>query len=62
MVGNTVWRIKRRPVWNVLAATAARLSLLKARCLAQIALALNQLWAPAGARYRGLSPLKPSLG
>jgi hypothetical protein len=26
MVGNTVWRIKRRPVWNTLAAETAALS------------------------------------
>jgi hypothetical protein len=32
LVGNTVWRIKRRPVWNISAAGGAALSLsLKAK-------------------------------
>jgi hypothetical protein len=40
LVGNTVWRIKRRPVWNVLAAGSAALTVVAAgqvievRCLA----------------------------
>jgi len=61
LVGNTVWRIKRRPVWNVLAAGGAALSVVAAgqaievRCLAQkrSALAWNHHEPLAGGPISG---------
>jgi hypothetical protein len=68
LVGNTVWRIKRRPVWNVLAAGGAALSVVAAgqvigvRCSALEA-RLPEITANPlpGVRYRGPSLLKPAL-
>ena len=68
LVGNTVWRIKRRPVWNVLAAGGAALSVVAAgqvievRCLALGSRSPEITCEPlAGVRYRGPSLLKPAL-
>ena len=51
MVGNTVWRIKRRPVWNTLAATNATLSVADGPVGAE-ALA-RTMPAPPGERISG---------
>jgi hypothetical protein len=68
LVANTVWRIKRRPVWNVLAAGGAALSVVAAgqvievRCLALESRSPEITCEPlAGVRYRGPSLLKPAL-
>jgi hypothetical protein len=68
LVGNTVWRIKRRPVWNVVGGGSAALSVVAAgqvievRCLAQEVRPPEITTNPLpGVRYRGPSLLKPAL-
>jgi hypothetical protein len=57
LVGNTVWRIKRRPVWNTMAAENAALFVAEGK-VGRRSARLGGIRSLLGSGYRAASPRK----